>query len=114
MFPRHAISRAVLGVLLVGGAAASGPPRFSTPRTHTVEISGMEFHPAVLEVERGDTVIWKNRDMVPHTATGIGKPHWDTGPILQDATGRYVALQRGDFPYECRLHPVMTGKLVVK
>ena len=39
----------------------------------------MAFHPEVLEVQRGDTVVWINRDIVPHTATATRKSGWDTG-----------------------------------
>ena len=57
------------GVVLAGVAAWPGPDPVP-PRRHVVEIRGMAFHPAVLEIHRGDTVVWVNRDFVPHTATG--------------------------------------------
>src|SRR2546423_277336 len=41
----------------------------------------MEFHPAVLTVAAGDTVVWVNRDIVPHTATATGGTKWDTGQL---------------------------------
>lgn len=103
-----------IGLIAVGSAAAGPRSGRGAPRTHTVEISGMEFHPVALEVHRGDTVIWTNRDIVPHTATATGKSAWDTGPILQGKSGRYVPQHRGVLPYACTLHPVMLGKLIVK
>jgi len=83
------------------------------PTTHTVEIRGMEFHPAVLTVAAGDTVIWINRDIVPHTATASGRRTWDTGQLLQGQTGRYIARARGTARYACTLHPTMHGKLII-
>ena len=74
----------------------------------------MAFHPEALEVRRGDTVVWINRDIVPHTATADRSPGWDTGPLLQGKSGQYVALDRGEDPYFCKLHPVMLGKLIVR
>ena len=41
----------------------------ATPQVHTVLIEGMRFQPKGLTVAAGDTVVWINRDMVPHTAT---------------------------------------------
>jgi plastocyanin len=74
----------------------------------------MAFRPAVLEVERGDTVIWVNRDIVPHTATGTSKPAWSTGTLVQDQRGQYVPRQSGTTQYFCELHPVMQGKLIIQ
>jgi plastocyanin len=83
------------------------------PRRHTVEIRGMEFHPAELTVAVGDTVVWINRDLVPHTATGAGKTKWDTGQLAQGDSGRYVARVAGNVSYVCAFHPTMRGKLLV-
>lgn len=84
------------------------------PKSHTVEIRGMEFRPAVLTVSVGDTVVWINRDIVPHTASASGRIRWDTGQLGQGQTGRYVARARGTARYVCTLHPTMHGKLIVK
>lgn len=90
------------------------------PRTHTVEIRGMEFHPAGLTVAVGDTVVWINRDIVPHTATatgtgrGGGTTKWDTGQLGQGQTGRYVVRRAGVSNYACTFHPTMHGKLIIR
>ncbi|HEV2671951.1 MAG TPA: cupredoxin family copper-binding protein [Gemmatimonadales bacterium] len=83
-------------------------------KTHTVEIRGMEFHPAELTVAVGDTIEWVNRDIVPHTATASGHSKWDTGALTQDKTGRYVAQRAGVVRYSCTFHPTMHGKLTVR
>jgi plastocyanin len=72
----------------------------------------MAFHPAVLEVARGDTVIWVNQDIVPHTATA--KSEWDTGVLAQGALGIIISRRRGEFRYACTLHPTMKGTLVTR
>jgi plastocyanin len=84
------------------------------PKTHTVEIRGMGFHPAVLTVAVGDTIVWINRDIVPHTATATSGTKWDTGQLLQGQTGRYVASHAGVVRYVCTLHPTMPAKLVIR
>jgi len=85
----------------------------STPKSHTVEIRGMEFHPAVLTVAVGDTIVWINRDIVPHTATGMRRK-WDSGQLQQGDSGRYVPSRVGRVPYTCTLHPTMKGMLIVR
>jgi plastocyanin len=97
-------------------AVAAVPPRPAdpVPQRHIVEIRGMAFHPAVLEVRRGDTVVWMNRDIVPHTATASRKSGWNTGPLPQGKSGQYVPRHSGEDPYFCELHPTMLGTLVVR
>jgi len=111
-FPVAAL--AAVGVRVVTGAAISPRPSEPVPHSHVVEIRRMAFHPAVLEVRRGDTVVWVNRDIVPHTATAARKPGWNTGPLRQGKSGRHVANRRGEESYACELHPTMLGKLVVR
>ena len=101
---------AVAGSLALAAAAPTNP----RPIRHVVEIRGMAFHPEVLQVSRGDTVEWINRDIVPHTATSTRKGGWDTGPLPEGKTGRYIAAHRGEDPYICKLHPTMVGKLIVR
>lgn len=96
-----------LAVLLLAAALGSSP----RPRMHTIEIRGMEFHPAALTVTAGDTVVWINRDMVPHTATATD---WDTGQLSQGQSGRAVARRAGRMRYICTLHPLMQGTLIIQ
>jgi plastocyanin len=105
---------AAIGVLALAGAAAPPRPADPVPQRHVVEIRGMAFHPEVLEVRRGDTVVWINRDIVPHTATATRKSGWDTGTLLRGKSGQYVASHGGEDLYVCKLHPVMLGKLIVR
>ena len=105
---------AAIGVLALAGAGAPSRPGDPVPERHVVEIRGMAFHPEVLEVRRGDTVVWINRDIVPHTATATRKSGWDTGTLLEGKSAQYVASHEGEDPYFCKLHPVMLGKLIVR
>ncbi len=73
----------------------------------------MAFHPASLNVSVGDTVVWINRDIVPHTATGRGRRTWDSGQLQPGDSGRYVPRRAGRAPYTCRLHPTMKGLLII-
>jgi plastocyanin len=104
----------VPGILVLLCAGALQRPRDIDSMRHVVEIRGMAFHPAELEIGQGDTVVWVNRDIVPHTATGSGKPAWTTGTLVQGQSGEYVPRHSGTLWYFCELHPVMKGKLIIR
>jgi plastocyanin len=89
-----------------GGEAGSGP----VPRTHVVEMRGFAFAPAALTLLAGDTVVWRNADIVPHTATSGGD--WDSGSVASGGEWRWVATA-GEFAYLCSFHPTMRGTLSV-
>lgn len=83
----------------------------SSAKTHIVEIRNSAFLPRTLTIKAGDTVIWKNRDIVPHTATGKA---FDTGNLDSGQSGSYVAKRKGNYSYICTYHPSMKGTIIVK
>jgi plastocyanin len=93
------------------GFAAS--QKAAHPKTHIVRIQGMKFIPANLEVAVGDSVVWKNEDIVPHTATSDRKG-FDSGEIGAGMSWKYVARKKGSYPYTCAYHPNMKGELTVR
>ena len=108
---------AALGAVGALAVMAAEMPRTlltSVRHRHVVEIRGMAFHPEVLQLQRGDTVVWINRDIVPHTATASKASGWDTGALSQGQSGQYVVRHQGADPYYCRLHPTMQGKLIAR
>jgi plastocyanin len=105
------------GLGVAGGAAtwttASAAGSAPAPaRTHVIEIRGFGFEPAALEAAPGDTVVWINRDVVPHTATANDRA-WDTGNIAAGASAQRV-LRSGDAEYFCLYHLTMKGRLSVR
>jgi plastocyanin len=97
---------AICVALLPAAALAAG-------KTHTVRMEGIKFVPERLEVAAGDTVVWTNKDVVPHTVTA-SEAHVESGEIAPNKRWRFVAKRKGEMPYICRLHPGMKGLLVVK
>ena len=96
--------------LLVTLAACSSSGR--APQVHRVAIQGMQFVPAELTVSAGDTIVWVNEDVVPHTATAPGR--FDSGVIQSKAEWRYVVAGSGTIAYTCTMHPTMTATLAVR
>ncbi len=99
-----------LGLLLLSSVMTAQKPE---AKTYTILIKGFKFTPDKLQVNAGDTVIWKNEDIVPHTATAVGKK-FDSKSLDKDQSWKYVAKSRGSFPYICTFHPTMTAELTVK
>jgi plastocyanin len=87
-------------------------PAWAEGETHTVRIAGMKFVPETLTVRRGDRIVWRNEDLVPHTATAAGV--FDSGVIAPGRTATRRASRAGRFPYVCTLHPGMKGTVVVQ
>lgn len=80
--------------------------------THTVRIDSTRFQPDDLKVRAGDTIVWLNNDMFPHTATSQGR--FDSGSIAPDKSWRHTVTERGEIDYVCTFHPTMKGKLRVE
>jgi plastocyanin len=110
-FPIEFAAAAALGLLLGSpGPAATASPRATT---HTVVIDSLRFHPQVLTVKAGDTIMWVNRDPFPHTATAEGK-QFDSHEIAPGRSWKYTARKTGEYAYACVLHPTMKATLRVE
>jgi plastocyanin len=85
----------------------------AAPRVHTVLIEGMRYQPEGLTVAAGDTVVWVNRDMVPHTVTSASG-RFESNEIASGKTWTYTVRATGEFAYICTYHPLMKAVLRVK
>lgn len=85
--------------------------RENIPKVHTVEIKGMKFIPATLEVKKGDQVQWVNNDLVIHNVTKQDGA-WASPAIAVKKTWKKTI--ESDTKYYCSLHPVMKGTVIVK
>ncbi|HWL52094.1 MAG TPA: cupredoxin domain-containing protein [Chthoniobacteraceae bacterium] len=103
---------AVLSVVLLHGLGASA--RAGEPSTHTIVIEAMKFSPATLKVHPGDVVIFKNSDLVPHTATEKASNAFDSGVLNRNAEWKFVPESSGTIHYKCTLHPGMEGSIIVE
>ena len=103
--------RGLVRVSLLGTLVACGS-KAREPRTHQVEIRAMQYVPAELTVAAGDTIVWTNTDIVPHTVTAIGT--LDSQQIDSKRQWQTVVMTKGELSYGCTFHPTMHGKLVVR
>jgi plastocyanin len=98
-----------LTVCAIGLAAGERPK----PKTHTVTMENMRFQPEALTVARGDTIVWINKDLVPHTATSK-TGGFDSQVVQAEKSWRFTARKKGEFAYICTFHPTMTAMLRVR
>ena len=110
---------ASLALSLFAGMLSAGLPKASanSPRpaaaSAEVKIDNFSFGPGELTVPVGSTVIWTNRDDIPHTVVstdGVFK----SKVIDTDEKFSFTFTKPGTFPYFCSIHPKMTGKVVVQ
>jgi spore coat protein A len=116
-------------VVLMGqgttGTALEADGVGATPATSSVtdghiDISGFTFTPDDLSVVKGGTLTVSNNDVFAHTFTSDavganGKPLFDvTIPgSTPDVTIPISTLGGGTYTYHCKIHPSMTGTLVI-
>jgi plastocyanin len=93
---------------------ASKPARRATKKAKIVVIDKFLFQPQTVTVRVGETVIWKNAGIVPHTVISEDGKTLGSGIIAPGKTWRFKATEKGTFDYLCTLHPNMKGKLVVR
>lgn len=109
------LSSARRGVLLAACGALVALPAAggARPAARAVRIAGFAFAPATVAAAVGDTIIWQNDDIAPHTATAADSS-WDSGVLAPGASWRTVLRARGEIEYVCALHPSMRGKISVR
>lgn len=110
------VTAACLGLVLIAPACAllTGAHAGGSAQRHRVEIRGFAFDPPTLQASPGDTVVWVNRDLVPHTIT-VSNGKWDSGELSEGEAWELVigAGSPAVQSYFCRYHPSMRGSLEV-
>ncbi|WP_242916207.1 plastocyanin/azurin family copper-binding protein [Pontibacter liquoris] len=113
---RSSIARRLSGVYLVcaffllyGHTPARVNP---APKTYTVEIKQMQFQPAELTVQKGDKIVFINRDIVTHNVTEASGKTWKSPDLISGKSWSMVATKSA--VYYCSYHPVMKGTIRVQ
>lgn len=82
--------------------------------------NGKAFVPKALQVSKGATVVWTNKDETLHTVTSGSAASGNSGIEFDSsylATGKQFQHMFKDartFDYYCTLHPYMNGQVIVK
>ena len=76
------------------------------------------FIPATLTISPGDMVTFVNNDSAAHVSLS-GSPAdgssgvWDSSLVMMNSAYTTPALDAGEYPYFCMVHPWMTGLVIV-
>lgn len=95
------------------GSAAASSSESTTGAVAEVKIDNFAFTPGVITVKVGTEVTWINHDDIPHTVDSTqGK--FKSAALDTDNTFQFRFTEPGEYPFYCRMHPKMTGKVVVQ
>jgi len=96
-------------VALLAWAGATGS---ASAGTATIAIPGKYFAPARSTAVAGDTVTFRNYDLVVHNVRIAGGV-FESGPIARFTSWSQQIAQPGGYPFVCTLHAFMGGYLDV-
>jgi plastocyanin len=81
----------------------------------SIAIENFQFRPMELEIAAGGSVTWQNADDVPHTVSSRDEQRsFDSGPLDTDQAFTFRFSKPGRYDYYCKVHPHMTGTIIVK
>jgi plastocyanin len=105
------LAAAAAGHQHVSGAAAS---------MAAVDIKDLAYSPLTIQITQGDTVTWTNsEEIMPHDVTSGQPGQADVGQLfaseimMPGQTFAVTFAEPGEFVYLCKLHPAMTGVVIV-
>ena len=78
-----------------------------------VKVDNFSFSPQTITVAAGTTVIWTNRDDIPHTVVSDDKV-FKSKVLDTDEKFSYTFSKPGTYTYFCSIHPKMVAKVVVE
>jgi len=99
-----AIAMAALSVTVAATSQAA-------PKQYTVVMSNMNYGALPGGAKVGDTILWVNRDTVPHTVTA--RDHSFDLRVAPGQSGKLTLQKAGSFPFYCIFHSMMRGTLKV-
>jgi plastocyanin len=97
------VAALLLGPALRGAAAQGGA---------TVAIVDFAFDPVLTGIAVGDTITWTNYGAEHHTVTSDDSS-FNSGNLAPGESFSQTFANTGSYTYRCRIHPSMTGTIIV-
>ena len=110
---RGAIGVAALGAAIALVLAAAVLPGGAQDAAVAVAVDNFTFNPQTVTVKAGTTVIWTNKDDIPHALAAVGRL-FKSKVLDTDDSYSFTFTTPGTYAYFCSLHPHMTGTIVVE
>jgi plastocyanin len=107
---RFAAVGSVAALLMLFGSVGAA----STQGVKIGEAGGKyHFRPVTAFVNVGGTVSWTNGSDAPHTVTSDSGTELGSATVNAGKTFSHTFAATGTFPYHCKIHTYMVGKIVV-
>jgi len=103
-----------IGLFVLAGCNSGNNNNGTTAKNKrdTVIIKMMAFNPDSLIVNKGDTIVWINQDIVAHDVSHFPDRSWHSDTLQpQDSFEKIITDSSG---YFCSIHPTMKGWFGVK
>jgi plastocyanin len=94
-------------------ATGSSPTATGADAAPQVVINNYVFSPASLTVKVGTTVTWINQDDDAHTVDST-QSKFKSATLNKGARFEFRFTEAGEYPFNCRFHPKMTGTIIVQ
>jgi plastocyanin len=79
-----------------------------------VAITNFMYEPQEIQVPPGTKVTWTNKDSAPHDVQDLSELKIPVSPELLQGYAFSITYEKpGSYPYNCSLHPFMTGTVKV-
>src|SRR5438045_747718 len=82
--------------------AASAADQAARAGSAPVKVKSFKYHPKLLTIPAGTTVVWRNKDSTVHTATDAGV--FNTGRIKPGKKKTVFFETPGTYKYICKIH----------
>jgi plastocyanin len=107
---RSSVRRRCRALFIAAALAAVStlPIRAADPE---VNIDNFAFTPKELTVKAGTTIVFRNRDDIPHSVVGT-KGEFHSKALDTDDSFSFTFAKAGSYDYSCGLHPKMHGRIV--
>ena len=105
------IREAGLALVQASGTASQNHSAAGSSANGQVIMKGIRFQPAELTVHPGETVEFRNEDIVAHTVTA-DDGSFDSGLIQPGSSWKITVQKAGTIAYHCSPHPNMKATLV--
>lgn len=76
-----------------------------------ISIKNFAFDPDQLNINKGETVTWINKDSTTHRISGNGFQSVD---LTEGQSYSFAFNNAGTYDYICGIHPSMKGRVIVK
>ncbi len=83
----------------------------SISQAQIVSIDNFSFTPATLTVAKGSTVVWTNKDDIPHTVVDT-QGRFKSPALDTNEKWEHTFNQPGIYEYFCSVHATMKGKVI--